>query len=86
MRLASIKHAANETTHLKDPMDNLMSISEGEPTVDNLITALGVTSEEVELIQLMTLGQRNNPRWMDARQWRITASKLGSFECCIQLL
>ena len=31
------------------------------------------TSEETE----MAIGQRNNPLWMDARQWRITPSNFG---------
>ena len=62
---------------LQNPQDKLASIAEGEPTVDNLIQALGVTSEEAELIQIMIIGQRNNPLWMDARQWWITASNFG---------
>lgn len=60
---------------LQDPLDKLANIGEGEPTVDHLIQALGVTSEEAELIQIMTTGQRNNPLWMDARQWQITAGE-----------
>ena len=48
-----------------------------EPTVDDLVTALCVTSEEAELIQIMTIGQGDNPLWMDARQWRVTASNFG---------
>ncbi len=30
----------------------------------------------------MTIGQRNNPSWMDARQWRITASNFGKICNC----
>ena len=26
---------------------------------------------------MMTIGQRNNPLWMDARHWRVTASNFG---------
>ena len=74
MRQASVFASASEKFQLQDPIDIIMAIAKGEPTVENLITALGVTSEEVELLQLMTVGQRNNPKWMDARQWRITAS------------
>ena len=45
-----------------------------EITVDDLIKALEVTPHEVALIQEMTTGQKENPLWMDARQWRVTAS------------
>ena len=62
---------------LQDPQDRLTSIVDGRPTVDNLIQALGVTSEEAELMQVMTIWQRNKPLWMDARHWRITASNFG---------
>ena len=48
-----------------------------DPTVDDLIKALSVTSEEAQLIQVMTIGQLNNPLWMDVRMWRITASNFG---------
>lgn len=63
---------------LQDPLDKLATIAlVHDPTVDDLIEALSVTSEEAELIQILTIGQRNNPLWMDARQWRITASNFG---------
>lgn len=43
----------------------------------DLIEALKVTPMEIELIQSMTISQRDNPLWMDARLWRITASIFG---------
>ena len=70
LRQASVSASASEKFQQQDPIDIIMAIAKGEP-----ITALGVTSEEVELLQLMTVGQRNNPMWMDARQWRISYSK-----------
>ena len=39
--------------------------------------ALEVTPQEVALMQVMTTGQRENPLWMDARQWRVTACNFG---------
>lgn len=63
---------------LRDPLDILASIAAiREPTVEDLVDALRVTVEEVELIQVMTIGQADNPLWLDARQWRITASNFG---------
>ena len=32
------------------------------------------------LVAEMTVGQRDNPLWMDARQWRITASNFGELQ------
>ena len=43
----------------------------------DLVEALAVTTNEIALIQSITVGQRDNPLWMDARQWRITASNFG---------
>ena len=57
---------------MHDPIDKLAAISLSRDP-----TALKVNSEEAELIQLKTIGQRNNPLWMDARQWRVTASNFG---------
>ena len=46
-------------------------------TVTDLVEALAVTTNEIALIQSITVGQRDNLLWMDARQWRITASNFG---------
>ena len=46
-------------------------------SVDDLVQALTQTKEEVELIQCMSIGQRNNPLWLVARQWRVTSSNFG---------
>ena len=43
----------------------------------DLVEALTVTTNEIALIQSITVGQRDNPLWMDARQWQITASNFG---------
>ena len=55
---------------LIDPLDRLRSTTEGHDlTVNDLMKALEVTSEELSSLQTMTSGQRHNPLWMDARQW-----------------
>jgi len=60
---------------LIDPLDKLTEIfASRDVTVDDLIDALQPTDEEVQLIQEMSVGQRKNPLWFDARQWRITSS------------
>ena len=51
-------------------------------TVNDLVESLQLTPVEVELIQTMTIGQRENQLWMDARQWRITASNFGTEYNC----
>ena len=61
---------------LTDPLDNLKKAVE-DLTVDDLREALQLTTEEICLLQTMTTGQRENPLWMDARQWRVTASNFG---------
>ena len=76
----SMSHAkADAHSHvMQDPIDKLAAISlSRDPTVDDLVDALKVNSEEAELIQLKTIGQRSNPLWMDARQWRVTSSNFG---------
>ena len=60
-----------------DPLDRLAQKDITDVTVDDLISALHVTPEEVSLLQTMTAGQRHNPLWMDVRQWRVTASNFG---------
>ena len=61
-----------------DPLDKLSEIaSSREVTTSDLIDALKPTDEEVCLIQEISIGQRNNPLWFDARQWRITSSNFG---------
>ena len=45
--------------------------------VSDLVEALRPTAEDVQLIQNMSVGQRNNPVWLDARQWRVTSSNFG---------
>ena len=63
---------------LIDPLDKLSDIAAiREVTVDDLVESLKPTAEEVELIQTMSIGQRHNPLWLDARQWRITSSNFG---------
>ena len=52
-------------------------IALADVTVDDLVEALKLTAEEVELIQAMSIGQQHNPLWLDARQWRITSSNFG---------
>ena len=63
---------------LTDPLDKLAEIAAtGDVTVLDLVHSLQPTTEEVKLIQEMSIGQRNNPLWFDARQWRITSSNFG---------
>jgi len=63
---------------LIDPLDKLAEIAAScEVNVCDLIDALQPTHEEVHLIQEMSIGQRNNPLWFDAHQWRITSSNFG---------
>ena len=63
---------------LIDPLDKLRDVaSTRDVTVDDLVEALKPTAEEVELIQAMSVGQRHNPLWLDARQWRVTSSNFG---------
>ena len=63
---------------LIDPLDKLLDVaSTRNVSVDDLVEALRPTAEEVELIQTMSVGQRHNPLWLDARQWRITSSNFG---------
>jgi len=38
--------------------------------VKDLVEAL---KPSVEDVQNMTIGQQNNPLWLDARQWRVTS-------------
>ena len=65
--------------HFTDPLDKLLSMSPDLTTliVDHLVKSLAVVQEEANLIQEMTIGQRDNPLWMDARQFRLTASYFG---------
>ena len=63
---------------LIDPLDKLREVfATRDVTVQDLVDALKPTKEDVDLIQSMTIGQRNNPLWMDARQWRVTSSNFG---------
>ena len=60
---------------LIDPIDKLAEIAAShEVSVCDLINALRPTHQEVHLIPEMSIGQRNNPLWIDTRQWRITLS------------
>ena len=45
--------------------------------MSDLVEALKVTTEEVMIVAEITVGQCDNPLWMDARQWQITASYFG---------
>jgi len=63
---------------LIDPLDKLCQIcADRDVTVSDLVEALRPTAEDVQLIQSMSVGQRNNPLWLDARQWRVTSSNFG---------
>ena len=63
---------------LIDPLDKLREVSAmRDVTVQDLVEALRPTKEDVQLIQNMSVGQRNNPLWLDARQWRVTSSNFG---------
>ena len=81
MELERSQHAIShlgEYPVLIDPLDKLSEIlAVRDVTIDDLIHALEPTDEEVQLIQEMSVGQRNNPLWFDAQQWRITSSNLG---------
>ena len=77
-RVASLSTPSTAATMvLTDPLDRLAEKDITDVTVDDLISALQVTPEEIRLLQTMTAGQRHNPLWMDARQWRVTASNFG---------
>ena len=63
---------------LIDPLDKLCEIcADRDVNVSDLVEALKPTAEDVQLIQSMSVGQRNNPLWLDARQWRVTSSNFG---------
>ena len=63
---------------LIDPLDKLCEIcADREVNVRDLVESLKPTAEDVQLIQNMSVGQRNNPLWLDARQWRVTSSNFG---------
>ena len=63
---------------LIDPLDKLCEIcANRDVNVSDLVEALRPTAEDVQLIQSMSVGQRNNPLWLDARQWRVTSSNFG---------
>ena len=73
----SVLPASNNPV-LVDPIDKLCDLAATrEISVDDLVQALKPTAEEVELVQCMSIGQRNNPLWLDARQWRVTSSNFG---------
>ena len=74
---ASSTSSTAATMVLTDPLDRLAEKDITNVTVDYLISALHVTPEKVKLLETMTAGQRHNPLWMDARQWRVTASNFG---------
>ena len=62
---------------LIDPLDKLCEIcANRDVSVSDLVEALRPTAD-VRLIQNMSIGQRNNPLWLDARQWRVTSSNFG---------
>ena len=74
---ASSTSSTAATMVLTEPLDRLAEKDITNVTVDDLIIALHVTPEEVKLLETMTAGQRHNPLWMDASQWRVTASNFG---------
>ena len=62
------------------PLSKLQELAKNpsDVTVLDLVSALTPSSkQEVLLIAAMTEGQRLNPLWLDARQWRLTASNYG---------
>ena len=61
---------------LIDPLNKLAEIVANREITD-LIDALQSTYYEVHLIQVLCIGQCNNPLWFDARQWRIASSNFG---------
>ena len=62
----------NDTTAplLVDPLDKPSQKDLQHVTVTDLVEPLEVTTNEIALIQSITVGQMDNPLWMDARQWR----------------
>jgi hypothetical protein len=66
-------------TVLRDPIDYLLNLDKDVLNVDDLVSALSVSHEEVNLIAEMTTGQWENPLWMDARQWRSQPAILDRF-------
>lgn len=62
---------------LFDLLDKLIKKDVQHVTATDLVEALEVTTNEIVLIQSITVGQRDNPLWMATRQWRITASNFG---------
>ena len=61
---------------LIDLFDKLWEISSSrDVTVEDLVESLRPT-QDVDLIQNMSVGQRNNSLCMDARQWCVTYSNL----------
>ena len=66
---------------LIDPLEKPSEIfAVQDVTVDDLVDALQPTSEEVQLIQEMSVGQQNNSLWLDAHQWRVTSSNFGRMQ------
>ena len=73
----SVLPASNNPV-LIDPIDKLCDLAATRDiSVDDLVQALTPTKEEVELIQCMSIGHRNNFLWLDARQWRVTLNNFG---------
>lgn len=66
-------------TVLRDPIDYLLNLDKDVLNVDDLVSALSVSHEEVKFIAEMTTGQWENPLWMDARQWRSQPAILDRF-------
>ena len=59
------------------PLSKLQELGKNpsDVTVLDLVSALTVSSkQEVLLIATITEGQRLNPLWLDAHQWRLTVS------------
>ena len=74
--IISIQSTGNSNV-LRDLFDYLLSLDKDCWEVSDLVESLKVTPDEVLLVAEMTIGQRNNALWMDARQWRLTASNFG---------
>ena len=72
MQRVSIAHSV-----LVDPLEHLLSLDKDCLEVTDLVESLKITPEEVLLVVEMTVGQWDNALWVDARQWRITASNFG---------
>lgn len=78
-RRTALSSAQNDTpaSLLVDPLDRLTKKDVQRVMVTDFVEALTVTTNEIVLIQSITVGQRDNLLWMDAWQWQFAASNAG---------